>query len=142
MLLSFLRFFQIFRDLEVEIENLRESLNVSEMRVLSQKDQLDSAANDREQLWRLVGKSMESRDEAVANERAAYQMHINMSQQGKGMPAPYPEAYTLPDNNPGGGSVGRRGRTLMSQAVNEEARKRIEELVQSHRPKTAEMVED
>lgn len=70
---------------EDQIAALRQSLQDVTVEKLIAEDRLRSAIVDKEQLWKLMSQS-------IQDMKVAYQMHINLSWQKQGLPAPYPES--------------------------------------------------
>lgn len=109
-----LRWFPQFRALETERNQLRETVAELQSQNLRLEDRLVAAQQDRDRLW-------ESFQQSLQGERAAYQLHINMSMQRMGAGVPYPDAPHIPQhlapqpstNEP----LGRRGRVLMSEVL-------------------------
>jgi hypothetical protein len=89
VIVRFLRLFGPFRDLEQDrdatVADLRRQLQDEAASKLVLQDRLDSVLADRQNLWELLR-------EALSNERAAFQMHINAAWVKDGHSAPYPDA--------------------------------------------------
>jgi hypothetical protein len=102
------------RALEAERDKLQEAFRDLQSQNFRLEDRLVAAGKDRERLW-------ESFQQSLAGERAAYQLHINMSMQRMGAGVPYPDAPHIPEHltpAPANGEpMGRRGRILMSEAL-------------------------
>ena len=91
-----LRLFPQFRALvrardaaAAEAALLRSQLAEQSTQSLILQDRLDSALNDRAELWSLT-------KECINNERATYQRHVNEQWQKQYGIAPYPDAAQLP----------------------------------------------
>jgi hypothetical protein len=92
-MLKFLRLFSAFRNLEADRDSqvivLREALQQETQRAMLLQDRLESAQNERVELWGMVR-------ECVNGERISYQAHINASWQKQGHGVPYPDAPQIP----------------------------------------------
>lgn len=125
---EFLRLFAQYRALEDELETLRaQHARVSQDNILLQ-DRLDAAREDRERLWTVTQQCLEG-------ERIAYQAHINQAWQRHGGGIPYPDAPHLPASavpkEQSTEPIGRRGRVLASEAVQQKTSEFIESLARS-----------
>ena len=104
---------RFFPSLRAEVDRLREAVAQLTQEKLRMQDRLDTATEDRARLWDMTFRCLDG-------ERTAYQMHINQSWQRQGGGAPYPDVpHLMPsamERTPGG-SVGRQGRRLPSEAV-------------------------
>lgn len=125
---EFLRLFAQYRALEDELETLRaQHARVSQDNILLQ-DRLDAAREDRERLWTVTQQCLEG-------ERTAYQAHINQAWQRHGGGIPYPDAPHLPASavpkEQSTEPIGRRGRVLASEAVQQKTSEFIESLARS-----------
>lgn len=105
---------QEYRDVAAERDQLRETVSVLQAQNLRLEDRFVAAQQDRDRLW-------QSFQESLQGERAAYQLHINMSMQRQGAGVPYPDAPHIPEHLAQAASnsepVGRRGRMLMSEVL-------------------------
>jgi regulator of replication initiation timing len=101
------------------VSELRNDLRVAEsanaalqQENLRLQDRLEAAAEDRKQLW-------DTMQQALANERASYQMQVNEEWQKRYGVTPYPEAPHIPttmaNSEDRTGTFGRRGRMLPSE---------------------------
>lgn len=125
---EFLRLFAQYRALEDELETLRaQHARVSQDNYLLQ-DRLDAAREDRDRLWTITQQCLEG-------ERTAYQAHINQAWQRHGGGIPYPDAPHLPASavpkEQSTEPIGRRGRVLASEAVQQKTSEFIESLARS-----------
>lgn len=125
---EFLRLFAQYRALEDELETLRaQHARVSQDNILLQ-DRLDAAREDRDRLWTITQQCLEG-------ERTAYQAHINQAWQRHGGGIPYPDAPHLPASavpkEQSTEPIGRRGRVLASEAVQQKTSEFIESLARS-----------
>lgn len=127
MILSFLRLFPQFAACESDLAECRTALAELSTEKLMLQDRLDAALADKEHLWR-------SMNEALANERNSLRMQVNHAVQKAGGGVPYPDAHSLPAGATQpiqeSGPVGRRGRLLSSEAVQQQSRKFIAAFVE------------
>jgi hypothetical protein len=72
-----------------EVQTLRAELQREQNTALLLQDRLDAAIGERSKLWDMLR-------ESIGNERASYQMHINVEWQKRGFGAPYPDAPHIP----------------------------------------------
>jgi hypothetical protein len=107
-----------------ELERLRETVETLTREKLVLEERLLASQDERTRLWALF-------DKAIDGERAAYQMHVNLSMQRQGAGVPYPEAFHIPPasipNSPGE-AIGRKGRVLPSEMVQQAYREAAERL--------------
>jgi hypothetical protein len=107
-----------------ELERLRETVESLTRDKLVLEERLLASQDERTRLWSLF-------DKAIEGERAAYQMHVNLSMQRQGAGIPYPEAFHIPPasipNSPGE-AIGRKGRVLPSEMVQQAYRETAEKL--------------
>lgn len=111
------------RTVAAERDQLRETVATLQAQNLRLEDRLVAAQQDRDRLW-------ESFQQSLAGERAAYQLHINMSMQRQGAGVPYPDSPHIPEHlapTPPTEPVGRRGRILMSEAVRQASDRTLSE---------------
>ncbi len=137
MILWFLRLFSYVLELELDNNRLRVQRDnaqdgMTELNTLAEslRRRLEDCESDRQHLWTLVSDALSSERTAFANERAAYQMHVNHAVQRQGGGIPYPGAHSLPPNvltnlDAETGAAGRKGREIPSIAV----RQRFDQLV-------------
>lgn len=92
----FLQLFATYRALAEDAAALRRAHEELVRQNLTLQERLDAAQEDRQKLWRMVEKAVDSQAAAFANERAAYQMHVNHVVQKQGGGIPYPDAHSLP----------------------------------------------
>jgi hypothetical protein len=108
----------------VELGNLRETVQLLQAEKSILEERLHGAETEREHLWSMFR-------EALGNERAAYQMHINMSMQKSGAGVVYPDAPHYPPNHvpaaTGDPVVGRQQRRMMSEVVNDATNRFVEQ---------------
>lgn len=125
---AFLRLFSPFRELEADYDALTEEHSRLTQEKLLLQDRLDAAQLDRDRLWSMTS-------EALAGERSAYQAHINQAWQRVGGGIPYPDAPHLPASavpkEQSTEPIGRRGRMLPSEAVQQRTSEYIESLARS-----------
>jgi hypothetical protein len=124
---TFLRLFEWVRDMESALVSM-EAEN-SQLR-----KQSEAMLEERCDLWNLVHDTLAKYDVAVANERAAYQMHVNHATQKMGGGIPYPDAHNLPPSavpnpDPPKGGYGRRF-VLPSEAVAQASERMIRKYVE------------
>jgi hypothetical protein len=123
---SFLRLFPAFRALEAEAKALREDHARLTTENLVLNDRLDAAGADRNKLW-------ETMLDCQRGERAAYQMHVNQSWQKMGAGTPYPDAPHMQASavpkEQSREPIGRRGRMLPSEIVEQQRSEFIQNLV-------------
>lgn len=107
-----------------EVEQLRETVDILTREKLVLEERLLAAQEERTRVWALF-------DKAIEGERAAYQMHVNLSLQRQGAGVPYPEAFHIPPSsipNTPGEAIGRKGRVLPSEVVQQAFRETAERL--------------
>ena len=137
----FLRLFAQFRWIEVTNANLQDALTEVRSEADSLRQRLEASEQDRNELWALVQQSLDAERAAYANERAAYQMHVNHVIQRSGGGVPYPEAHSLPNNavpnlDAETGPAGRQSRMLPSEAVRLASQRVVAQFIASKKAKT------
>lgn len=123
----FLHLFARVRWQDVTIANLQEAAAEARSEATALRQALDDARRDRENVWELVKAALSAERTAVANERAAYQMHVNHAVQRQGGGVPYPEAHSLPPEatpklDAETGPAGRMSRILPSEVYAQAAK--------------------
>ena len=105
------------------IARLMEDLSKSQSEVYTLQDKLNQLLNDRDRVWQEM-------QTALAGERAALHMVINVEYQRRYGIVPYPDDVKLPPSKDPGGPV--TPKLTASQAVQEQTDKVIRELAMRH----------
>ena len=119
---------KLTREAQAERDTAQEGYLREQQERIRTQDRLDSAIQDREQLWGLV-------KESLAGERFALQTQVNHANQKTGAGIVYPDAHSLPmhavPKQQESGPVGRAGRMMPSQAAAQATTRALEEYAAS-----------